>query len=278
MNDRACVLISLVMLSLFCGKSHAGTSDNVSCWIPLNTDMRIEFSIFSGERASLNIKQGAVKIAYDNGTSQDLSFVEEGLNGEMNVQLDDFNFDGKLDIAVSRSYGYGGVNVFSDIFLFDEHRHEFTRGLTDVSDIVADENRRELRTGQKSGPQYVIKIYRFSNGRPYIFRESVNLGSVGSGLAKITLKDPDGAIVQTVIAESDEHYDAPIPAVRAIAVERAYLYNQPVEAAKTSMYVIKGDRVTLLDAAGAWDEWVLMRYQGTRLIEKWIKFDQLELD
>ncbi len=115
MNDRACILISLVMLSLFCGKSHAGTSDNVSCWIPLNTDMRIEFSIFSGERASLNIKQGAVKIAYDNGTSQELSFVEEGLNGEMNVQLDDFNFDGKLDIAVSRSYGYGGVNVFSDI-------------------------------------------------------------------------------------------------------------------------------------------------------------------
>ncbi len=81
-----------------------------------------------------------------------------------------------------------------------------------------------------------------------------------------------------MIAESDEHYNAPIPAVRAIAVERAYLYNQPVEAAKTSMYVIKGDRVTLLDAAGAWDEWVLMRYQGTRLIEKWIKFDQLELD
>jgi len=59
---------------------------------------------------------------------------------------------------------------------------------------------------------------------------------------------------------------------------RAWLYNKPDETTRTKMYVVVGDKVEVLKATQSADnsKWLLIRFKGRKLIEKWIRQDAVE--
>lgn len=65
-----------------------------------------------------------------------------------------------------------------------------------------------------------------------------------------------------------------------VSVERALLYSSPEEKSRTKMYLIKNDKVTLLDysASDSGECWYLARDKTAteKTIEKWLKCENLK--
>ena len=120
---------------------------------------------------------------------------------------------------------------------------------------------------------HYYKRYRFLDGKPYEYLDSI---LVVPCVEKITLKKPNGKINKALVGFYDQEKDSLEPDIRTIAKDRVYLYDKPEEGAKTKMYIIKGDEITLLDLSGDYYEWILIRYKGKKHIEKWIKTDDLD--
>ena len=264
--------ILAALLGLLGGLPLAALSggNELSFWVGEQSRARLGFSITPDTRAELIVDRGSVNIEFGSGSSQTLAQDIEPFNGEIGVTVDDYNFDGFADIAVLESFGYGGVNMFFAVYVFDPAQSAFRHWLTE-SNIEPDPAKREVHTGQKSGPRYFSAVYRLHDGNPYLYRESVQ---IGSDLEKVTLRNARGDVTETKIV--DLRRDGSATAERTIAAERAYFYDEPDDAAKTGAYVIRGDTVELLDSAGDWDDWLFIRYRGRRVFEKWIKTGDLE--
>ena len=246
-------------------------NDALAFWLESSAKARIAFNLADSQAAELQIENNKLSVRLEPGTTQILTENIEPLHGEILVQIDDFNFDGWRDIAVLESYGYGGVNVFSAIYAYDTNESSFRHLLTE-SNIRADDDVHELHADQRSGPRYYTSKYRFQAGHPYLYRQAVQ---IGPELEKNTLYDAQGSILKTAIVDQSQELSELIPARRRVLAERAYLYHSPDEQSKTRGYVIRGDEVELLDSAGDWDQWFLIRYRGKSTIERWIKSENI---
>ena len=84
-----------------------------------------------------------------------------------------------------------------------------------------------------------------------------------------------GRWVRTVSSEEMSKSDQKAAKTLTIKSPRAILHDAATDESATKMYVITGDKVTLLsestDAAGVL--WYLIRFEGSKAIEKWIKAD-----
>jgi hypothetical protein len=57
---------------------------------------------------------------------------------------------------------------------------------------------------------------------------------------------------------------------------RAYLYDAPSEDAKTSMYLVIGDKAVLLNKTADNGDWLYIRYSGNKILDKWIKAETIK--
>lgn len=96
----------------------------------------------------------------------------------------------------------------------------------------------------------------------------------------VKIYDAAGKMLTKVIANTQDSSDvtAKTPAAtRNITVEKAVLYDKPDAKTKTKMYLIKDDKVTLLDHREEDDgvEWFLVRFDGKKRVEKWVEWSAL---
>ena len=264
-------LAAFVFYDFFLFPKSLLANDVFQLWVPDQLRSRLRFAISADHQAEVFIENNTVRVQFDSNQSQILQEGIEGLNNEILVQIDDFNFDGLQDIAVLGSYGYGGVNLFSNVYIYDSKTNLFRHLLTE-SNIRADDQERVLHTDQRSGPRTYTATYHFIQEQLYLLRETVSLGS---DLQKNTIYDSAGQVEKIIITDLTQDLNRLLPAKRKIFARRAYLYSQPNEAAKTRAYVIHGDEVELLDSSGSWDEWLFIRYRGKSVLERWIKAETL---
>lgn len=233
-----------------------------------------------------------------NGKSQLLVKLEpvdeaamEGMPKFPVAQVADFNFDGTRDVAILDGNGYGGVNLFYHLYLWDKAKGAFkefvdkTSGEPGFSNPEVDSAKQTLMTSVRSGPRWFSTEYRSDKGKlyPYMSSEMLSLGE--DTLTYLAFKDAAGKvtshkIIGEIADENAAFVDQPNAIVK-IQVDKAWLYDKPNPGSKTKMYVIKGDSVTLLDwkakdgdSLGG-DGWYLVRYQGSKTIEKWLESSTL---
>lgn len=235
--------------------------------LPFDKTYNYKLNIHPTIKATFRIKKGRFQITVPGGETQTLTTVEPYRENKIYFQVHDFNFDGYIDIAIAQSYGYGGVNVFSDLYLFDLNQKNYMKVLND-SNFEVDHNRHILMSGQKSGPRYYQKEYKFEGLTPRVIWDSVTLAI--SGLWKVKFYDHKGEVKKVVITNSLKKLE---PARLKIALKKAYLHQAPYQGSKGKSYVIQGDSVQLLDVDGSWDEWVKILYNNPSKgpVKGWVK-------
>ena len=229
----------------------------------------IDIAVTDDNAARLVIENGKVMVIHDGGEEQliiDNITEKDLLFGQWGLHFDDFNMDGRQDFALDVSYGYGGVNVFSNIYIFNAKTGRFEHRLGDVSNIDMRAKSRELYTAQKSGPLYYSTIYRIDDGRLFKFKDSTILLN---GLEKATVFDRAGTVVRELIFDDTD--EKMVPAIRKIIPEKAWLYSAPNEKNRTRAYLIKGDEVSVLDVSGEWFDWYKIRYEGKKPLVRWVQ-------
>lgn len=214
---------------------------------------------------------GKAVITYADGKTQsllDLPDPEERQYSEHIALQGDFNVDGLQDIAFFVSSGYAGVNQFYDLFVSDG-RGRLTP-LMEISNPSLNVEKQQLSTAQRSGPRWYETVYQFKEGR---IIQHIDYSMIDASLFHREIYQGDKRLSSAVVSNQDAESNELL--VRKITIDKATLYNQADESTATRMYVIKGDDVTLLDykEPNMYDGWFFIRFNGRRVIEKWIRSD-----
>lgn len=241
------------------------------------------FTISKGQPVTLALSKGKLSAKLPGGSTQTL-VAAEPLEGGVTAEpipvalVADFNFDGMQDVAIQDGIGYNGVNVFHRLYLWDKASKKFTEYPETISNPALDVKQQTLTSSARSGPLWSYTEYHVAKGKLYPAEENQMLAAGDGAWEYLTFKNASGKVTgHKVVGEVDGKAG---DAIASIAIDKAPLYDKPKASAKTKMYVVKGDKVTLLDwkegtdgALGA--GWFLIRYHGKKVIEKWIASDAL---
>lgn len=264
----------LSCLTGFSFTAHAATLN-----IPADTPSQKEITLSPQLKATLSYNNGQFNISVPSVPPQVVTSIvpSEAWNNSTQVIVDDFNFDGINDLAIAKSVGYGGVNVFYDLYLFDNASKNFIPSLTEAANPEIRKDLREVRIGYKSGQEYATNIYRSLDGKLILIINTNTM--VGSGLLKIFLHDTTGKVIKQYVASSVEEISEKLPPLQLkIKSPKAYFYEKPSAEAKTASYVIAGDTVTIMDVTGASWEWVLAEFKGPKATtQKWLPYKDLAI-
>ncbi|HPY40006.1 MAG TPA: hypothetical protein PLM98_05775 [Thiolinea sp.] len=245
-----------------------------------------KFSPVAGQTVTIEQPAGSEVIAHlPNGKQQSLAVVEtyEASDGIKNIALvNDFNFDGAQDVALLESSGYGGVNLFYHLFLWDQKTQNFKDFGEPISNPEIDPSKQVVSSSQRSGPIWYTTKYKLEQGRLYAAVDWEMIAVNDGNWQRLTFKNPQGKVIghKVVNSQDEQSGDAGdnLPNAGAtIKVKKAALYDKPNAATKTKMYLVKKDIVSLLDwqpTEGdpySGEGWFLVHYEGKKVIEKWIE-------
>lgn len=126
------------------------------------------------------------------------------------VVVEDFDFDGHKDIGVPTGIGYGGVNVFYEVYRLEGKFRAFP-GEWAVCNPEFSPGDRTLITNSRSGPFWYGVDYRFAKGRPWVWRRRlpVTLDELAAEADLITLfetYDARGRVVSARLSGAAEKW------------------------------------------------------------------------
>ena len=200
------------------------------------------------------------------------------------VLVADFNFDGLTDFMLPEDTGYGGVNFFNALYVFKRKTQRFVllprpdKGNPLWCNPLLEPNTSTLQTECKSGPAWYGLDYRFVRGQPVVFSR----GNPASfwGFAPDVAREGEYVYVirrngAAPVLSEDAHGNEPV--IRKLPLGQANLYSAPNENAKTNRYIIKGDRLQILEVRNnGWCHIVYQSRKAGRLIA-WIQVPEAEV-
>jgi len=241
---------------------------------PVNAPFKTTLPLRAGskEQVQISLAKGSSELSVHlRSRTQSLTVgtVSDGFEPQGAVLAVDFNFDGWLDLAVPMAVGYGGVNYFYEIYFFDRRSRSFellnVPGPYDgqFCNPQVSKPEKALLTDCKSGPAYDYADYRFIGGKPYLYRTSQMLPLPGfkkDDLVFATkLYNSRGEVIRTLWNDDPRDRRG---ASRTVAQKRLYLYPQPSLRAKPNGYLVRGDKVEILEVNRSDYSWVKVAYQS----------------
>ncbi len=239
----------------------------------INADLHKEFNLTEGQKASIDIdsKSITVTIGKDrielekSSEFEDMESLESMSNTayESVITINDYNFDGYNDIGILTGVGYGGVNIFRDYHFYDPKNNVYHRYLEEVSNLAIKGT--TLISDMRSGMSHYATQYKIKDKKPYKSLEKEEFG-----FADYVMEfDDKGKVIKS-------YY---IPSHLKIVTEKAYFYSAASEDKKTKGYVVKGDKVKILDIGIITFPWIEIEYQGTKgAYTRWIKMENIDQD
>ena len=248
-------------------------------------DSQIRFEVATGVSAHARLlDDGRVEVGTNRSKGRQLlpaSTDEEG--GGTRLGHADYNFDGYQDLDTSATLGQ--VNESVTVYLYEPASGQF-RALAapeaaEIScegfwSLTPDPVTRTLSSSCRSGPMWYSDIYRYQGNQLYLYRSMRNAFIDTEGLAQVVDLGPvEDAEILTVWSTWDaagkrletalwNAFDPPLEDVpmqgrgASVVPVKLPLYSRAGDTS-TKRYLLKGDRVELLDEA---DGWLQLRYRN----------------
>lgn len=115
------------------------------------------------------------------------------------ARLTDANFDGIRDLLIETQIGYGGVNVFFDLYLGTDTGFETQTAGQDLSNPEIDPEQEQITTMQRSGPIWRRGVYLIADLRPYHYMTTT---AAGDGMEYVRFLTNDGKLDQEMITDA----------------------------------------------------------------------------
>ncbi len=130
-------------------------------------------------KVTIKMADGVVLARLPAGRQQKLSAYDSADVGVEAAPLliGDFNFDGYKDIAVLEAIGYGGVNLFYRVWLWQSKEQKFQEFSGSISNPVLNSKSQMLISGERSGPRWYQKVFAANGGNLAEYAEAEMLGA-----------------------------------------------------------------------------------------------------
>ncbi|WP_269503130.1 hypothetical protein [Burkholderia sp. IMCC1007] len=118
-------------------------------------------------------------------------------------------------------------------------------------------------------------VYKLKNGRYQIAISDACVGCDEVFRSVYT----DGKISEKLIVTNQQDYAQRTPVTTVVVSDRARLYNNHSDSSATEMYLLKGDKVQLVEFNGENGLWYFVKYLSKRrgAILKWAKCEDLAI-
>lgn len=244
---------------------------------------RLGLEVGAGVQVEAQVQEGGgiAALFKPSGKRQMLpGVVDANEDAVVSLSAEDVDFDGRPELVARVPVGM--VNEAVAVYRYDP-RHGKLVALEPVTDdhahcgglmgLAVDTASRTLSSTCRSGPMWYVDLYRYHQGRLYLYRAE-RLLMLGDALeATIFVKqtadsgpmavwstyDPSGKVLETAISDGlvAPHNERRLLAFSGQVVPaRLPLYTRPGDAS-TKRYLLRDDRVELLDEK---DGWVKVRY------------------
>ncbi|HIE5095728.1 SH3 domain-containing protein [Stenotrophomonas maltophilia] len=274
MNHRECMR-GLVLAGVLAGSAQASADEGET----------LRFQVAAHVQAHADPQQdGSIAVQLSpSGRRQTLAGAADA-DGHSSWGLEDVDFDGYPELVARASVGM--VNEAVAVYRFDPGSGGFhalqaeTHGKDSCGDLMGlsvDAATRTLTSSCRSGPMWYTDQYRFAGPKLYLYRsESVlMLGDTLNAalhwvqtdeqgpLAVWRSYDAAGHVLESAIADGlGAPPEGPLRGQQAsVLATRLFLFDQP-GASSTRRYLVRGDRVEMLDEQ---DGWVKLRYRSPKL-------------
>jgi hypothetical protein len=256
-------LLALPLLQLDCPALRRGTT----------------FEVGPGLRAALK-QTGDARFTLSTGTQSLQATGDCNPNFGMNALVADFNFDGWRDVAVPDSTGYGGVNTFYTLYFYRPASRAFQKsryggalsnGETRAN-LSPDLPTRTVNGSYKSGPGYVAATLCPTPDGLDLY--TCRRGELGQNPSLIETADdydwtwfsPTGAkLAYRPLQRSGENRS-----IWTVVTARLELHTEPALSSRSPAYVIRGDKVEVLELRSGWAH-VTFTGKSDRIFSGWVQ-------
>ncbi|WP_269791958.1 SH3 domain-containing protein [Stenotrophomonas sp. Iso1] len=261
-------------------------------------DSDIRFDVSPGVTAHARLlEDGRIEVGTTRSAHRQQLQAASDEEGHSRLGHADYNFDGYQDLDSSATLGQ--VNESVVVYLYEPASGAF-RALAPPSganlncdgfwSLQPDATTRTLTSSCRSGPMWYTDIYRYNGPTLYLFRTMRTAFVDTELLARVlavdasedmdvpavwSTHDPAGKMLEHAISNGLEAPDSNAPLkgrIASVVPVRLPLYSRSGDAT-TKRYLVKGDKVELLDAA---DGWLQVRYQNPARdpILGWVKLPE----
>jgi len=249
----------------------------------LADDSEIRFEVTAGVIAHARLTgEGTVEVGTDRSSARQLlPAATDEEDGGTRLGHADYNFDGYQDLATSATLGQ--VNESFTVYLYQPGSGQFRALAAPTGPEVSceglwtlspDPASRTLSSSCRSGPMWYSDVYRYQGDRLYLYRSMRGALVETSGMSRVlsldSAEDMGILVVWSTWDASGKRleralwnaFDPPLADVpmkgwgASVVPARLPLYSRAGDTA-TRRYLVKGDRVELLDEA---DGWLQVRY------------------
>jgi hypothetical protein len=217
----------------------------------------------------------AVSVAFQ-GESYPLSlpddFMKEMEGVYNDVYIEDLNGDGVGEV-VFRLDG-GGLNTCSKVLYYkaaDRSLAELDFGDGSLCNFKV--RRDYIVSSYRDGAVWKENVYRVQGGE---VKHYISDSCVGCGEIKRKVYHSDRSFTRLLVSD-DVDFERRVPLIAKISSLRADIFTSPEISKKTSKYLVRGDKITLLDFFKDDDEdWIEFRFSGVVTTEGWLRCSDLE--
>ena len=197
--------------------------------------------------------------------------------------VDDFNFDGFLDIAIPE-LSQDDVNTYNTLFVFDRSSNIFkfmpfpegaNCGGESLDNPQLEPATKTLYTSCRGGPSWYGEGFRFDRGEPYLrlSREMAFLDGFPED-QYLLWKETTFNRNKQAIGIKFLDYETAKPAIRRIPKAKVFLYDKPREETITKNYIVKNDLILILEVTDTDSgQWLRISYDSQKFgrIKRWIR-------
>ncbi|MBL4645316.1 MAG: hypothetical protein JKY99_02525 [Rhizobiales bacterium] len=168
--------------------------------VPLGDDMVLKMERHDGR---IKIWQTTLEVAESSSENLPPPLHDNEINTfddrAAEIRLLDANFDQKVDLLVETGIGYGGVNVFYDLYLQGADTLEANAAVKDLSNPEFNAGLKQILTSSRSGPHWYFSVYEMADNRPYKRLLTTN---VGDGIEYSKFMLPSGTLDRELITNA----------------------------------------------------------------------------
>ncbi|WP_155754401.1 hypothetical protein [Burkholderia multivorans] len=192
--------------------------------------------------------------------------------GYENLAVVDIYGDGNKEIAATS----GGGNRCSKFFSYDRATHRFSvlkLSERDICNFKIDGD--SLISSYRLDAKQYEDIYKLKNGK---YQIAISDACVGCDEIYRSVY-VNGRVSEKIIVTNQQNYARRVPITTEVVSNKAMLYENHSDSAATKMYLLKGDKVQLVEFSSEDGLWYLVKYPSQRrgIIRKWVKCEDLAI-
>ncbi|WP_256203139.1 hypothetical protein [Pseudomonas sp. ML96] len=223
------------------------------------------------------------RLQQPDGSWIELSIPDEDIGNPPRFSVEDYDFDGHADLAISVAAGMVNENYRLYLYRPAQRRYEFlpmpetligSLSCSGFSGLERKVEERALYSHCRGGPRWYYDALRFDDhGQPWLYKTlqvqddySPDYPYLFFPLFEKTF-DPQGQVLASRAMNDDGQ-----PQTWTVPATRLYLYQQPDESSRSKAYLIQGDVCEVLARK---EQWLRIRYASKKgPLERWISLDQ----